>query len=81
MTVEELRKINQERIDSIEDDDVLRMHHLAIQKILEEDKFYFKMEVKYVYAILEDLGIEKEEIKNVYRELISIANNEELKNK
>lgn len=79
MTVEGLREINQKILDSLENDDVLRMHYLAIEKILEDDKFYFKIEVKYVYAILEDLGIEKEEIKSVYRELISIENNREIK--
>lgn len=79
MNIQELRNLNQEVIESVEGDDKLLMHQLTIKKILQDEKFYFKMEVKYVYALLEDLGIEKDKIKDVYRDLISIENNEEIK--
>ena len=46
----------------------------VIDKILADDKCFFKMSVEEAYAILRDLGIEEESIRKVYLELIDTKN-------
>ena len=46
----------------------------VIDRILADDKGFFKMSVEEAYAILRDLGIEEESIRKVYLELIDTKN-------
>ena len=43
-----------------------------IKKILNEKDCFLKMNIEYAYAILRDLKIPEDQIRNVYLELISI---------
>ncbi|MCM1370832.1 MAG: hypothetical protein NC181_02950 [Clostridium sp.] len=51
----------------------LRKYEL-IQEILTDNKCFFKIDIKYAYSILRDLGIQEESIKDYYTELIDIKN-------
>ena len=42
-----------------------------IKKILEDDACFFKIDKKDSLVILQDIGIKKEKIKDLYKELIS----------
>lgn len=73
MMLEKLRHINDKFLEIKTDNDELKKHQL-IRKILNDDKCFFKMNVEQAYAILRDLDFSKEELKEIYSELIDYKN-------
>lgn len=74
--IEKLRKMNKQLMKiNFNNEQNLKKYNL-IAKILEDDKCFFKINIEYAYAILRDLGIEENSIKDVYMELIDIKNME-----
>ena len=72
--LDKLRIINREILKkNINNEEVLKKYRL-IQKILSDDKCFFKMPMKYAYAILKDLEIEENLRKDVYFQLIDAKN-------
>lgn len=72
--IEKLRALNERLIELNVDDEVNIKKYQCIQKILQEDKCFLKMEVEYAYSILRDLGIQEQDLRKVYLELIEIKN-------
>ena len=73
MMLEKLRLINNKFLEIKTDENELKKHQL-IKKILNDDKCFFKMSVEQAYAILRDLDFSKEELKEIYSELIDYKN-------
>lgn len=73
MMLEKLRLINNKFLEIKTDENELKKHQL-IRKILNDDKCFFKMNVEQAYAILRDLDFSKEELKEIYSELIDYKN-------
>ncbi len=72
--LEKLKMLNNKLIElNVNNVENLKKYEL-IQKILSDDKCFFKMEIEYAYAILRDLGIEESDLKKVYMELIDVKN-------
>lgn len=72
--IENLRLLNNKLIElNVHNATNLKKHKL-IQKILSDDKCFFKMEIEYAYSILRDLGIPEKDLKMVYMELIDAKN-------
>ena len=69
--IEKLRHINNELIELSNDDYNLKKQRL-IEKILSDDKCFFKISIEQAYAILRDLGLAENELKSIYMELIDI---------
>lgn len=67
--LEKLRILNKKMIEKSGSE-----KYLVIDKILADDKCFFKMSVEEAYAILRDLGIEDENIRKVYLELVDAKN-------
>lgn len=67
--LEKLRILNKKMIEKSSSE-----KYLVIDKILADDKCFFKMSVEEAYAILRDLGIEDENIRKVYLELVDAKN-------
>lgn len=72
--IEKLRTLNERLIELNTDDEVNLKKYQCIQKILKEDQCFFKMEIEYAYSILRDLGIQEQDLRKVYLELIDIKN-------
>ena len=53
-------------------DEKKQKKHLLIKEILNDKYCFLKMDIKYAYSILRDLGIKEEELINVYCQLINI---------
>ena len=49
--------------------------HLLIKKILDDKQCFFKMNIETSYAILRELNILEERLKDVYLDLIDSSNN------
>lgn len=73
MMLEKLRLINNKFLEIKTDENELKKHQL-IKKVLNDDKCFFKMSVEQAYAILRDLDFSKEELKEIYSELIDYKN-------
>ena len=72
--IEKLKMLNDKLIElNIENEENVKKYKL-IQKILSDDKCFFKIQIEYAYAILRDLGIQENDLKKVYMELIDAKN-------
>lgn len=70
--IEKLKILNNKLKEaSIGSESELRKY-LLIEKILEEENSFLKMDIEVAYALLRDLKIPEEKIKELYLELISI---------
>ncbi len=70
--IEKLKVINDKYLEMYkENPDKLKKYQL-IGKILNEKDCFLKMNIEYAYAILRDLKIPEDKIKEVYLQLISI---------
>lgn len=70
--IEKLKVINDKYLEMYkENPDKLKKYQL-IGKILNEKDCFLKMNIEYAYAILRDLNIPEDKIKEVYLQLISI---------
>lgn len=72
--LEKLRLINSKLLELKANDEVNFKKYALIDKILSDDKCFFKMSIEQAYAILRDLGIEEENLKAIYMELIDAKN-------
>lgn len=72
--INKLRELNDKLIETNTNDEDKVKKYQVIKKILKDDKCFFKMEIEYAYAILRDLGIPEEQLKEYYSELIDIKN-------
>jgi len=69
MMIEKLRIINNDLKKKTND-----KKYFLIEKILKDDKAFFKMDIETSFSILRDLEIKEENIKKVYEELIDAKN-------
>lgn len=72
--MKELVELNNKLIELNKNNSELLNKYQLIAKILSEDDCFFKMDIKTSYAILKDLGIKDDNIKEVYSNLIDINN-------
>lgn len=70
--IEELKNINEKYIEEYKENPKELKKYELIKKILNEKDCFSKMNIEYAYAILRDLNIPEDKIKEVYLELISI---------
>ncbi len=70
--IEELKIINEKYIEDYKENSHELKKYELIRKILNEKDCFLKMNIEYAYAILRDLKIPEDQIRNVYLELISI---------
>lgn len=70
--IEKLRNINEIMIKRYENDVINLKRYVIIKKILEDKYCFFKMDVEYAYSILRDLEIEKDDLIDVYCQLLNI---------
>lgn len=68
--LEKLKEINVKIIEQCSDDEE-KSKQLLIQKILDEDNCFMKMNVDVAYAILRELNIDESMLKETYLELIN----------
>lgn len=72
--IKKLRDLNSKLISYYNNDKVNLKRQLLIQKLLHDDKCFFKIKIETAYAILKDLNIPNNDIEHVYLELIDIKN-------
>ncbi len=70
--IEKLKIINEKYIEEYKENSHELKKYELIKKILNEKDCFLKMNIEYAYAILRDLKIPEDKIKEVYLELISI---------
>ncbi len=70
MILEKLRKINEDMLVLYKDDKAKTKRQKSIQKVLNDDKCFFKMTIDQSYDILRDLGIEEGALRSIYYKLI-----------
>ena len=68
--LEKLKQINVKIIEQCSDDEE-KSKQLLIQKILDEDNCFMKMNVDVAYALLRELNIDESMLKETYLELIN----------
>ena len=71
--LDKLIETNNNIINQTNDEDK-KKKHLLIKKMLEDKQCFFKINIETSYAILRELNIPEEELKNVYSELIDSSN-------
>ncbi len=72
--IEKLRNINQKLIILNQNNEALLNKYKLIEKLLSDDKCFFKINIEEAYSILRDLQIDEKDIKNIYEDLIDIKN-------
>lgn len=72
--LQKLQHINSKLIEINIDDEVELKKYKLIEKILDDEKCFFKMSIEQAYAILRDLGFKEEDLKDIYMELIDSKN-------
>lgn len=70
--IEKLKIINEKYIEEYKENPHELKKYELIKKILNVKDCFLKMNIEYAYAILRDLKIPEDKIKEVYFELISI---------
>lgn len=68
--LEKLKEINVKIIEQCSDDEE-KSKQLLIQKIIDEDNCFMKMNVDVAYALLRELNIDESMLKETYLELIN----------
>ena len=71
--IEKLRKINSDIIIQTSDEQK-KKKHLLIAKLLKDKQCFLKMNIETSYALLRELNIPEEKIKEKYQELIDSSN-------
>ena len=69
--VDKLKALNDKLIILSENDSVELNKQMLIKKLLSDEKCFFKMDIETSYALLRDLKIPEDKIKEVYMELIN----------
>ena len=67
--LEQLIEMNNQIINQTIDEEK-KKKHLLIKKILEDKQCFMKMNIETSYAILRELNIPEENLKNIYSNLI-----------
>ena len=70
--IEKLKIINEKYIEEYKENPKELKKYELIKKILNEKDCFLKMNIEYAYAILRDLNIPEDKIKEVYLQLIII---------
>lgn len=70
--IEKLREINDRIIDQTNNEEV-KKKQLLIKKILKEDDCFLKMNIETSYALLRELMIPEEQLKDIYMKLIDLS--------
>lgn len=70
--IEKLKIINEKYIEEYKENTHELKKYELIKKILNEKDCFLKMNIEYAYAILRDLKIPEDKIKEVYLQLISL---------
>lgn len=65
--LEKIRILNKKMI---EQNIINNDKYLLIDKILADDKCFFKMSIEEAYAVLRDLGIDENNLRSVYIKLL-----------
>lgn len=68
--VDKIKALNEKLIILSENDLVELNKQILIKKILSEDHCFFKMDIETSYALLRDLRIPEDNVKEVYMKLI-----------
>ena len=71
MKIEEIRLMNETRIRYLNKINKDTYRNQIINKILEDEACFFKMEKEDTLILLEDIGISKDNIESIYNDLIS----------
>lgn len=69
--LEKLIELNNKILNNTHD----KEKHLLIKKILEDKQCFQKMNIETAYAILRELNIPEQELKDIYIELVMPSNN------
>jgi len=69
--LDKLRKITEIMINKNKNSKELEKY-ILIQKILNDNNCFPKIDIETAYSILRDLNFEEEELKNIYKELINV---------
>ncbi len=67
--IEKLREINESIISKTTDEDK-KKKHILIRKILNDKDCFFKMNIETSYALLRELMVPEDKIKDIYSKLI-----------
>lgn len=73
--IEKLQILTNKLIQANKNDEKNLQKFKLIEKILSDKHCFLKIDIEYAFAILRDLGIKEENLKNIYKELIDIKNN------
>ena len=71
--LEKLVEVNNNIINQTNDEEK-KKKHLLIKKILDDKQCFFKMDIETSYALLRELNVPEESIKNIYFNLIDPSN-------
>lgn len=71
--LEKLVQVNNNIINQTNDEEK-KKKHILIKKILDDKQCFFKMDIETSYAILRELNVPEESIKNIYSNLIDSSN-------
>ena len=71
--LEKLVEVNNNIINQTNDEEK-KKKHLLIKKILDDKQCFFKMDIETSYALLRELNVPEENIKNIYFNLIDPSN-------
>lgn len=69
--LDKLRKITEIMINKNKNSKELKKY-ILIQKILNDNNCFLKIDIETAYSILRDLNFEEEELNNIYKELINV---------
>lgn len=70
--IKQLQEQNNSIMYSNSDNEEIIKKHMLIKQLLEEKNCFLKMNTETAYSILRDLGINEEEIKNIYLKLVDL---------
>ena len=70
--LDKLIEINDLKLKTNLDNEKYQKKHLIIKEILSDKNCFLKMNIEYAYAILRDLEIKEEDLKEVYCQLIDV---------
>jgi hypothetical protein len=71
--LEKLVQVNNNIINQTNDEEK-KKKHLLIKKILDDKQCFLKMDIETSYALLRELNVPEESIKNIYFNLIDPSN-------
>lgn len=70
--IDKLKEINDSLIQINKNNPIEQKKYILIKKLLEDKNCFVKMDIKSAYAVLRDLKISEEHLKEVYIQLLEI---------